>query len=289
MDAVVANVSGTNPLTKSIRVNQHYNVRNNATVQQFRSDLEKQVDAVAFLGHSNYATIDVGNGPQNYSIGINFYYPLSPGKNPGDVSSWDIDYPCTPIGMCIPEQLTSECTPPTSITVCNGPNGPPPVNKLLPLEKDTATVTGLTDPVWRYTNEVVTTSDTPGPPHRPSLLANTLAVNAKVMFVGACYLIPGGQILSHGQVPVFLQMWDIHDANFDFAETRDRAMILPAAGSESFLEDAAFQWENILNDMVNNKKTVQQAVDDVNKNDKIQQFVVYGNHGVKITTAPVSP
>jgi ABC-type glycerol-3-phosphate transport system substrate-binding protein len=64
---------------------------------------------------------------------------------------------------------------------------------------------------------------------------------------------------------------------------------LPAAGTESALEDAAQQWINILDDMVNNKKTVQQAVDDVNKNDKIQQFAVYGNHSVKITTAPVSP
>ena len=66
-------------------------------------------------------------------------------------------------------------------------------------------------------------------------------------------------------------------------------MILPAAGTKLLLEDAAQQWIYILNDMVNNKKTVQQAVDDVNKNDKLQRFVVYGNHAVKITTAPVSP
>jgi hypothetical protein len=65
-------------------------------------------------------------------------------------------------------------------------------------------------------------------------------------------------------------------------------VILPTAGTESLLEDSSQQWINILNDMVNNKKTVQQAVDEANKNDNFQQFVVYGNHGVKMTTAPVS-
>ncbi len=67
-----------------------------------------------------------------------------------------------------------------------------------------------------------------------------------------------------------------------------RAVILPTAGTESLLEDSSQQWINILNDMVNNRKTVQQAVDEANKNDNFQQFVVYGNHGVKITTAPGS-
>jgi hypothetical protein len=34
--------------------------------------------------------------------------------------------------------------------------------------------------------------------------------------------------------------------------------------------------------MVNGNKNVQQAVDDVNSKDSVQQFVVYGNHNIRI-------
>jgi hypothetical protein len=77
-------------------------------------------------------------------------------------------------------------------------------------------------------------------------------------------------------------MWDIHDADFDFEETRDRAIILPTGGEDTLLENAASQWEIILNDMVNKKMNVQQAVDDSNSKNTIQQFRVYGNHNVRI-------
>jgi hypothetical protein len=286
MDAKVLNESGPNRSVGGVHVNQHYNLRSGAIVQRFRDDLARPHNAVAFIGHSVDPSFDSGTGPQPFSIGLEFYYPNSPGTSPGDASSWDISYPCTPVGNCVPQFLTSECSPPTSIDVCNAINGPLPSNKLLPLEKDVSTVTGFPEPM--YDNELVTKSETPGPPHRPILLADKLAINAKVIFVGACYLIPGNQSPNQGQVPIFLQMWDIHDAKFDHEETRDRAMILPSAGSEAKLEDAALQWINIVNDMVNNKKTVQQAVDDVNANDTIQQFVVYGNHSVKISTATPS-
>ena len=287
MDATVTNQSNPNPSAKGIPVNQHYNVRSGATVQQFSGDISKPHDAVAYLGHAVDAAFDNGNGAQLFSIGLNFYYPVSPGTNPGDASTWDITNSGNPPGTQAPYVLPGECAPPTLPDNCDGSLGHVPVNKLLPLEKDVATVTGFTES--QYGNDLVTKSDTPAPPHRPILLANKLPINAKVMFAAACYLIPGGQILTQGQVPIFLQMWDIHDAAYDAPETRDRAIILPAAGTESLLEDAAQQWIYILNDMVNNKKTVQQAVDDVNKNDKLQQFVVYGNHAVNITTAPVSP
>jgi hypothetical protein len=288
MDGTVFNVSAPSPSANGIPVNQHYNIRSAAIVQTFRADLSKPHDAVAFIGHNANASFDNGGGLKNFSYGLNFYYPLSPGKNPGDVSSWDINYLCAPVGDCYPpsEPLLSECPPPTLSEACNGPNAPPPTNKLLPLQKDVTTVVGF--PQRMYGNDYVATSDTPGPPHRPILLVDKLAVNAKVIFAGACYLIPEGQLLTNGQVPIFLQMWDIHDANFDREETRDRAMILPTAGTEAKLEDAARQWINIVKDMVNNKKTVQQAVDHVNANDTIQQFVVYGNHNVKLTTATAS-
>jgi hypothetical protein len=83
-----------------------------------------------------------------------------------------------------------------------------------------------------------------------------------------------------GDVPVFLQLWDIHDAQFDYAETRARAIILPV-GNRVLLEDAAGAWQTILSDMVLKKMTVQQAVKDASSV-SIQQFVVYGNPNVKL-------
>ncbi len=48
---------------------------------------------------------------------------------------------------------------------------------------------------------------------------------AKVLFVGACAISPG--FAQPGEIPVFLQMWDINDARYGTAETRDRAVIVP--------------------------------------------------------------
>jgi hypothetical protein len=77
-------------------------------------------------------------------------------------------------------------------------------------------------------------------------------------------------------------MWDIDDARFGKAETRDRAIIVPV-GNTSLLADAAVRWAQILADLTKPTKrmTVQQAVDDVNASDTVQRFVVYGNTGIK--------
>jgi hypothetical protein len=76
-------------------------------------------------------------------------------------------------------------------------------------------------------------------------------------------------------------MWDIHDARFDRAETRDRAIILPV-GNEVQLANAASVWRRILFDMTVSGMTVQGAVADANANNPGgQQFAAYGNQNVK--------
>jgi hypothetical protein len=122
----------------------------------------------------------------------------------------------------------------------------------------------------------------PGAGHKPVLLADKLVQQAKILFFAACDLNPPQAPI--GQAPVFLQLWDIHDARFDFAETRQRAIIVPNANGV-FLEDAASVLQTILTDMVLNGLTVQQAVDDANRKPgqaQIQQFVVYGNGSVRL-------
>jgi hypothetical protein len=262
------------PSDPTARVNQLYKTRQQATVQAFRADVNKPLDALAFFGHSSV----INDGmPQVFSVGINFYYPIAPGMNPGDTATWDHDYfPNDVIGSGTPTPLSPECFPQDG-TCGTGPN--PIVNKLLPLEKDATTVQNL-GAVWQYGNDEVTTSNDPPPAHRSILLADKLVQQAKILFFAACDLKP--PLAQPGEVPVFLQLWDIHDAQFDFAETRQRAIIVPN-GNSTFLEDSADAWQTILSDMILQSMTVQQAVADANsKPGRLQQFVVYGNPNVKL-------
>jgi hypothetical protein len=261
------------PSDATARVNQVYKTRERATVQAFRSDVITPLDALAFFGHSSL--INDGS-PQVFSVGINFYYPIAPSMNPGDTATWDHAYYLNDVvGSSTPELLNQECFPMDN-TCGNGPN--PVVNKLLPLEKDAQTVTNLSS-VWQYPNDYVTVSNDPPPPHRDVLLANKLVQQVKIMFFAACDLKP--PLAAPADVPVFLQLWDIHDAQFDFAETRQRAIIVPN-GNQVYLEDAAGAWQTILSDMILQGKTVQQAVAHANSLDTLQQFVIYGNSSVKL-------
>ena len=264
----------TAPSDPTAKVNQLYKTRQQATVQAFRADVNKPLDALAFFGHSSV----INDGmPQVFSVGINFYYPIAPGMNPGDTATWDHDYffnDITGVGSATP--LNSECFPQDG-TCGTGPH--PVVNKLLPLEKDANTVQNL-GAVWQYGNDEVTTSNDPPPAHRSTLLADKLVQQAKILFFAACDLKP--PLAQPGEVPVFLQLWDIHDAQFDFAETRQKAIIVPN-GNSTFLEDSADAWQTILSDMILQSMTVQQAVTDANsKPGRLQQFVVYGNQNVKL-------
>jgi hypothetical protein len=171
--------------------------------------LGKPLDALAFIGHGsvvNYKT------PAEFSNGITFYYPLNPGKNTGDESSWDIAYPPPP-GMTPPpppQSLPGECQPPNN--TCDDTLSPTQeVNTLLPMEKDFNTLVDLGG-AWNYINSFVTGSPTPGPPHAPLLLVDKLAGQAKVIFIGACSLKP--PLAQANELPVFLQMWDVHDQRF---------------------------------------------------------------------------
>jgi hypothetical protein len=268
------------PPQRGMVVEQSYRLRQKAIVQNFRNDLAKPLAAIAFIGHSQLVQ------GKNFSVGINFYYPNNPGKNPGDTDSWDLlaGYP-GPGGL---EPLTPECAAPDNS--CQNPN-PAPVNKLLPFEKDTHTKTGLSG-AWDYDNDYVTTAVTPGPPHAPILLVGNdkIAPQARILFFGACSLKPSGA--QPNEVPVFLQMWDVNDAQFGVSETRPRALVIPD-GNGVDLRYASYMWEAILSDMLTNKVTIKKAVDDANASitpnwpitpgqPPVPPFIVYGNPNVKL-------
>jgi hypothetical protein len=245
---------------------QTYRTRNTATVRNFHGDIDNKAwDALAFIGHS---VIVEPSGPSSeFSIGIEFFYPNNPGTTPGDQSSWDVTY------QQLPHTLTPECLPPNNLTCPNYPNGVQ--NKLLNFEKDASTVTGLRNgpgQPWNYGNSAVTLAGPPqypGPDHKPLLLVNKISQQVKILFFGACGLQP--QLTQAGEVPVFLQMWDINDARYGTPETRPRAIIVPDATSVlgfdpnfTDLVYASGMWRTILKDLVVGKMTVQQAVNDAN-------------------------
>ena len=109
------------------------------------------------------------------------------------------------------------------------------------------------------------------------------------------------KITKPGEVPLFLQMWDIGDARFGtgIPELEDRAMIVPDGNSvpnevfdtnDTDLSYAAAMWQQILFDMVANKMSVSAAVADANNKitkiwpvvNGVQQpnFMVLGNQNV---------
>jgi hypothetical protein len=277
MDKLVSNTAGTYntncpaPSNKSARVTQHYRIREKAIVQTFREDIARPLDAIAFVGHSEVQNL---GQPNEFSYGVMFYYPNFPGKNEGDESSWDVEYP-DPSGSGLYERLAPECFPES--TQCG--QTVQPENKLLALIKDRATVKNLDMTIWDYSNDFAAIASQPGPPHKRLLLADKLTQQAKVMFFGSCAVKP--QLAHANEVPVFLQMWDIHDVTIDQAETRERAIIVPV-GNDVDLLNAGDVWTGILQAMVQQHKTVQQAVDLINATNPGQHFTVYGNHNVRL-------
>ena len=131
----------------------------------------------------------------------------------------------------------------------------------------------------------------PGPPHAPLLLIDKIAQQAKILFFGSCALKP--QLAQPGEVPVFLQMWDINDIRFGVPETRDRAMVLPDGDSfpgfdtnTTDLKYAAAIWAKIIEDLTINKMNIFDAVKDANQkvtaDTRQPKFMVLGNPSVKV-------
>ncbi len=278
---------------------QTYRTRASATVRQFWADVadtstKKGWEALAYIGHSVVVNPDV---PWNeFSIGITFYYPISPGTTPGDASTWDVTY------SGAPATLSPECLAPNNYCDPNKP-GATPVNKLLNFEKNAQTVTGIRNGLgqpWSYANSAVTTALTPGPPHPPLLLVDKIAQQPRILFFGACALSP--QLAQPNEMPVFVQMWDINDVSYGTPETRPRAMVVPDGNSvpggfdtnSTDLVYAAVMWTRIVKDLVvgigskpPQKVSIQDAVDDANatitptwNSPQQPKFKVLGNHNV---------
>jgi hypothetical protein len=279
------NSCGTNPPSSAAAlVAEQYRLREAATAQTFRSDLGKNLDAVAYIGHTSLANF---GQPNEFSKGITFYYPLFDQKNPGDESSWDVLYPVS--GTNTADILAPECAAPDNF--CEN-QASAYLNKLLPFEKDVTSVVGLGSS-WDYRNHAATLAVEPGPPHPPILLVNRISQQAKILFFGACALTP--QSALSNEVPVFLQMWDINDARFGVAEARDRAMIVPDGSSianfdpnTTDLAYAAAMWNRILFNLVSSKMTAQNAVSDANTSitpawpTRQPKFMVLGNPNVRL-------
>jgi IPT/TIG domain/PQQ-like domain len=289
--------------TNNNTASQIYRLTSQALVRTFRTDLGSKLDALAFLGHATERNNNPAFTEYAFTVGILFYYPVYPGLTPGDGNSWDWFYtaPWQPVGI----GPFGECPAPNNL--CGNPNSTNYLNKLLPFEKDSTTVTGL-GAAWAYNNSAVIVG-TPAPgepppaltPRAPVLLANKLSQQAKVLFIGACAVVP--KMTQPGDLPVFMQMWDIVDAGFGNGspESEDRAMIVPDGNSipnEIFdtnatdLSYAAFMWQQILYDMIVKKMTVYDAVADANTSitpnwpvvNGVQQpnFMVLGNKNVRL-------
>ena len=210
-------------------------------------------------------------------MGILFYYPIYPALTPGDGTSWDWFYEVP--WEQFPEGLFQECLAPDNLCHTQPPQTPIQ-NKLLPLEKDSTNVVGL-GPNWAYHNNwAIAGTLAPGgpspqsqPSHASLLLVNKLSQQAKVLFIGACAVVP--KMTKPGEVPLFMQMWDIGDARFGtgIPELEDRAMIVADGNSipnevfdtnDTDLSYAAAMWQRILFDMTVGKMNVLAAVEDAN-------------------------
>ena len=131
------------------------------------------------------------------------------------------------------------------------------------------------------------------------LLADKLAPQAKIMYFGACSLNPS--FAAPGEVPPFVQMWDVHDLTIDGAvESRVRAMIVPVfppnrqKPDEVLLYLAGKEWEFILQKLVSGSN-VADAVSYANSQIQLDPgyatqnqglyWKVLGNHGVKLSSS----
>jgi hypothetical protein len=128
---------------------------------------------------------------------------------------------------------------------------------------------------------------------------NKISQQAKILFFGACALSP--QLAQLGEVPVFIQMWDINDASYGTPETRPRAIVVPNGNSvpggfdtnTTDLVYAAAMWAQIVKDLVvgigpnqpPEKVSIQDAVNHANATVTPNwpgqpQFMVLGNHAL---------
>jgi len=265
---VINGVRSTGTPNGTVKAFQRFHDGNSARVQVFQSELNRPLDAIAYIGHS----LDANEGtPYQFSFGITFYYPNSNPPFADPNAPWDVLYP-------------------------NGDTLPPEPNnwgdhKLVSLEKDVSTVLGLnSDPNWEYRNSAWTQQ------HPSLLLGDKLAPQAKIVFFGACSLNPGFGY--PGEVPPFVQMWDVHDLSTDgTVETRARAIIVPVYPPNHRKPDdvelgvASKAWIFILDRLVHGA-TVTDAVNYANnriKGDPAYQlydqglyWMVLGNHSINL-------
>jgi hypothetical protein len=117
-------------------------------------------------------------------------------------------------------------------------------HKLLSIEEDsTSALSGLSD-AWKYANSLWTL-----PQYQPQLLVSSkMSPQAKVLFFAACAL--GPTFGKPGEVPPFMEMWDIHDLSIDgIQETRQRSMVIPTT-PVALLATAASEWNSILQNLL---------------------------------------
>jgi hypothetical protein len=228
-------MNGTNP---SARVLNRFSLRGGnpdlthnagpATVGRFLSEVNSSIEAVAFVGHS----LETGQSDPDYSIGINFWYPVS-----GSLAS-----------TLYPEPFPFRTI--TDADFCDLTSGFQ--NCLFPLQKDASTA------------QLVFYKNIPARGQSPFLenpvpmgqVIDVVPRQAKIIFIGACAIQP--TIFQAPIIPPFLQMWDIHNQTIDLnlnviPATKGRAMIAPTSQFTD-LTAAAKVWIRIVSDMLGDPK-----------------------------------
>ena len=101
------------------------------------------------------------------------------------------------------------------------------------------------------------------------------------MFFAACELFPSFR--KPGEVPPFIQMWDVHDPKLDgIQETRQRAIIVPTY-AVVLLADGSNQWAHILKHLVKGDNVLS-AVNQANE-ETGNKWQVFGNQSVTLRSS----
>jgi hypothetical protein len=151
-------------------------------------------------------------------------------------------------------------------------------HKIVTIEEDSTVALAHLSNAWRkYINSPWTL-----PNYHPELkISQKMYPQAKIMFFAACALNPS--FAQPGEIPPFIQMWDIHDPTIDsITETRQRVIIVPDYAVTN-LADVANQWVHILQHLVKGE-TVSSAVGHAN-DETNKKWKALGNPNVTLKTA----
>jgi hypothetical protein len=245
-------------------------VHGTATASTFLAWMQHPIDALAFIGHAIDTHYD--NPDIDFSYGINFYLPKAASVNCPDPTvkkpdpihdGWDMEYYGEGIVngvLNVPIATYLPCEPKWND------------HKLITIEENSTVALAHLGANWLYINSPWTL-----PVYHPQLLVSEkMFPQAKILFFASCALNP--TFGKPGEVPPFIQMWDIHDPTIDrIQETRQRAIVVPTT-PVALLATAAAKWQSILQNLTAGKNIQDAVGNDAN-------WKVLGNPNVTISSS----